>query len=142
MRMRIALPALVLALGACQSVVVGLGTRTVALDEPFTLAIDDDVTLAGADLWVRFRDVSHDSRCPVDVSCVWQGDAEVILGVGRDARERLRALHTTPGVQTGPRSTSVDGYRITLLELEPLPRSGRRIPRGEYRATLRITRDL
>ncbi len=131
---------LVSGLAGCDSIVLGPGSLSVRLDEPFTLRVDEAASLAGGDLWLRFRDVSTDTRCPVDVWCSWPGDAEVVLSISRAGRERFRTLHTTAGLQTGPRSTDVEGYRITLLALEPLPRRGMRLRLSDYRATLRINR--
>lgn len=107
-------------------------------DEPFTLAPGEAVRLADADLTVRFVEVAADSRCPADVTCVWEGDAAVVVETAHGGVERVWRLHA-PGEQIGPRSVDVAGHRLTLVGLAPEPRSGQAIPAGDYRATLEVT---
>jgi hypothetical protein len=84
---------------------------------------------------LSFFGVESDSRCPVDVQCVWQGNAAVRIdySVGGDASSSV-ILNT--GVE--PAGAEVEGYRISLLALDPHPRSTMGIPASSYRATLRI----
>ncbi|HUG41856.1 MAG TPA: hypothetical protein VMM12_15310 [Longimicrobiales bacterium] len=111
----------------------------IRLGEPFTLAPGAVATLPSADLSVRFIEVSSDSRCPVDVTCVWEGDAGVAVETARDGREDVWALHT-PTEALGPAAAELDGYVLRLLGLEPAPHSERRTAPGDYRATLRVDR--
>jgi hypothetical protein len=90
------------------------------------------------DLTLTFVSVLSDSRCPSDVTCVWEGDATVAVSLEapREARAS-RELHTA---DPGARETTFAGYRVRLEALEPVPRSDGTIPPGDYRATFLITR--
>jgi hypothetical protein len=86
-------------------------------------------------LIVGFRGVAQDSRCPVDVTCVWAGDAElrVPVTIEKMAWTSL-VLHTT----MEPRSAKFRDYTITVVGLKPEPRAGQSIPRDGYTVTLRV----
>lgn len=89
---------------------------------------------------VRFIEVRNDSRCPVDVVCVWAGDATVVLAVELDCECKAPAyqleLHTT----LEPKAGDAHGYRVHLRHLEPSPHSLVPVPAGDYRAWLRLVR--
>lgn len=87
-------------------------------------------------LTVRFDEVSADSRCPLDVQCVWEGDAAVLLTVTAPARSGTLELHTAGRF---PREGMYEGYRVRLVSLEPQPRASEPVRPDLYRATLLIT---
>lgn len=111
------------------------GPSQVPLDEPFELAPGDTAEADG--LTVRFEAVTQDSRCPVDVVCVWQGDATVVLALTTSADAAAsRELHT--GIE--PRETRFASYAVGLVSVAPAPRSTVKIAPEDYRVTLRVTR--
>jgi hypothetical protein len=93
----------------------------------------EEITVA--DLRLMFRTVSQDSRCPVDVVCIWQGNAAVevdlALAAGPSAPYTFDTSDADPSVTVG-------GFRVTLLALTPEPRADATIPPGDYRAWFRI----
>ena len=101
----------------------------------FELKAGQVARVGTAGVLIGFRGVAADSRCPSDVTCVWQGDAElrVHATVGRRAWTPF-ALHTT----LDPRAATFEGYTITIVALAPTPLEGRQIPAGDYIATLRV----
>jgi hypothetical protein len=116
-------------------------TQAARVGREFKIKVGRRVTLKGESLRLRFVAVEGDSRCPEGVTCVWAGDAEVLLeaDVRGGGRKRLK-LHTN----TNPRTKEEDGYRgyrVKLVELSPYPRSGRKIAAGEYTATLLVSKD-
>jgi hypothetical protein len=109
----------------------------VPLDRDFRLSVGERAEVGDDGLAITLREVPEDSRCPIDVDCVWEGDAAVVLevAIGRRAADRI-ALHTT----LEPRSLIHGGYEIRLVGLAPAPLAGRPIPAGEYVATLSVRR--
>jgi hypothetical protein len=104
-----------------------------ALRQPVELAPGQ--TAQVGPLRITFTAVSADSRCPVDVVCVWEGDAVAELTVSQPTGAvETRELHTS-----SPRSTTYDGFQIELVRLEPVPRSTRTIPPESYRLVVRVT---
>jgi hypothetical protein len=107
---------------------------SVPLNERFTLAPGQTVSIEGTGLRLEFRGVTGDSRCPADALCVWAGDAVVHVRVV-DASASDYELHTADS----PRAVAVHRQtRIQLLELQPYPFSSRTIAPGDYRATLAV----
>jgi hypothetical protein len=87
---------------------------------------------------ISFAGVLEDSRCPVDVACVWAGNGQVALGVGpprgsQGPTERV-LLNTTQGEQSGESW----GLRVTLVDLTPAPRSTQSIPPEDYLVRLKV----
>ncbi len=83
---------------------------------------------------IKFQNVTGDSRCPVDVTCVWEGNAEMELTLTNDEKTETKILNTT----LEPRSLIFEGYSIELRTLNPLPRSTVQINPKEYNIDLVI----
>ena len=108
-----------------------------SLDRDFEIAGGASVRVDGTDLLIRFEGVPNDSRCPVDVQCIWEGDATVALRLeGGGAPERTVELHTLDE----PKEATQDAYVVILVALAPQPVSSRPTPLREYKATLRVRR--
>lgn len=108
----------------------------VPLGREFELAPGASAQALG--LRVTFEGVASDSRCPIDVTCVWEGDALVSLSLGVKGDASVRAdLHTGGGLA---REAEHAGYRVRLATLLPAPRSDVPIAPSDYRARLVVTR--
>ena len=101
-----------------------------------TLHIGASVTPPGSTTVVTFTEVSDDSRCPTNVTCVWAGDVAVTLRVqpAKGAAEVV-TLHT--GLANAQSATAA-GLRLRLERLEPSPTFGKPLDRGAYVATIAI----
>jgi len=99
------------------------------------VAYGDEVPVGGSVIRVAFGEVRSDSRCPVDAVCVWQGNAEVELGI-RAGMGPTHALRMNTNLD--PRFADWQGIRVTLLELLPVPSAGVRIEPQEYSVRLRL----
>jgi len=118
-----------------------LGTGCYSYTEPrFGSPADVALAVGGrvqvdAVVQVVFLGVPADSRCPATADCISAGDAAVALGVSLGTGPTVAdTLHTN----LGPRSVSVGGYTITLIELTPYPEIPGPIPADQYRARLSI----
>lgn len=119
-----------------------VAAQTARVGREFRLKAGRVVTLDGGGLRVRFVRVESDSRCPVDVDCVWAGNAEVLVEVGgRGWRGRKTlSLNTNAGPER-PGEGSYGRYTLKLVSLSPQPRSKRKIPAGQYTATLLVSKE-
>lgn len=102
--------------------------------EPLELKVNAASRLSDENLSVRLEGVTQDSRCPVDVQCVWAGDAAVELTLEKPpAAADTRILHTSDRFG---RQADYEGLVIRLLDLKPQPREGKTIAPEDYRVTL------
>lgn len=102
----------------------------------FTLAVGQEAAV-GDSLRIRFVGVAADSRCPIDVQCVWAGDAQLRLLIRqRSGAERQVELHTA----LDPRATSAGGYTLSVQGLLPEPRANRPTDPAQYRLDVLLTR--
>jgi len=100
------------------------------------------VTFEGESLWLKFAAVAADSRCPADVTCVWAGNAEVLIEAGTKGKRGKRTLRlNTNASPQGAGEGKFGRFTVKLLELSPQPRSGRKIAPGQYTATLLVSKE-
>jgi hypothetical protein len=96
--------------------------ETAVVAEPgqtFDLPLGQTAAVKGSDIRLTFKDVRTDSRCPVDVQCVWAGEAEigvVISGNGTTEETKVLTLTPTDGQVTA------GNLRIRFVGLTPVPR--------------------
>ena len=96
--------------------------QTAVIVEPgvsFTLAPGQSAEVKRAETRITFREVREDSRCPVDVTCVWAGDAKVEIIISRTGvPDDTRTLSITP-----PANEALAGnLRLRFVGLTPIPR--------------------
>ena len=88
---------------------------------------------------LSFIDVPQDSRCPIGVQCVWEGDATVTLAVlpAGTSDTTWIELHTSTKF---PTQGTYNGLNIRLQKLEPYPQKDMKIQLPDYVATRTIAR--
>ena len=84
---------------------------------------------------IKFDGV-NDSRCPMDVICVWAGDGGVSLMLSNKREQQHSFLHTA----LFPREINYNSYRIIIKSLNPYPKSASSIKLDEYNVGLIIKR--
>ena len=99
------------------------------------LEYGEDIRLEGSVLRLSFGDVLEDSRCPVDVTCVWEGNGRVVIGIAAGMGP-THSLTLNTGLE--PRSVAWRGIRVTLLTLTPSPHEGTVISLEDYAVSLRL----
>jgi hypothetical protein len=99
----------------------------------FNLAIGRSATISGTDYRITFNRVTEDSRCPVDVQCVWAGDAKIELTISRpNVPGDTRIISLTP-----PNSEATAGnVKIRFVSLAPTPRQSEPPATRKYVARL------
>lgn len=122
---------LLVALAGCQS--AGAPAHHAAtFGQDIQLAPKEQAVYRQPDLTVEFVKVVSDSRCPRDVTCVWAGEVKVELSI------RIGAAEAMQREVTMEQSTTVGGFRVSLVQVEPERTSSREISPEEYRVTLRV----
>ncbi|MEJ7622571.1 MAG: hypothetical protein WKF34_01125 [Pyrinomonadaceae bacterium] len=83
-----------------------------------TLRIGQQKFLTGGKLSVRFVLVAEDSRCPIDTSCIWEGNAKIKVVISKRGRGE-KTLELNSAVK--PFTASAFGYEFRLEDLSPRP---------------------
>lgn len=130
-----------MAFGAVVVAAAGCATvDTAIVAEPgteFALPVGKTAALNGTGTRLTFRQVTDDSRCPVDVQCVWAGDAKIELTISRSGSpDEVRILSLTP-----PNNETTSGdFRIRFIGLTPVPRQADAGKQRAYVAQLVVNR--
>lgn len=109
-----------------------LESKEIEFDEPFVIKLHQTLSIDNLD--VEFSRI-EDSRCPSDVTCIWEGRASVTLRIYNQTQYQTIILTTneTP-------TFHVDLYEITLIDVLPYPISTKDISE-EYIATIAISKN-
>lgn len=96
------------------------------------------VTNSQQNLGIQFKKVVSDSRCPVDMVCIWAGDVNVALEVIKGQKIitsfELSFREKNKNVWIDDRS-----YNITLLAVKPHPQRSEQIDPGAYIIELSVS---
>ena len=132
MKKSIVLPA-ILCLNLTQA---AYGLDTIPIDQKFVIKPGQTVTIKHTKINITFDSVLNDSRCPIELRCVWAGNAEVKLILQRSSKK------TSAIVNTGIKNRAIEyrGYRIQLLKLNPGRKKGEITLPNQYEATFQINR--
>ena len=116
--------------------------QTARVGREFKVRVGRAVTFKRESLRLKFASVENDSRCPKDVTCVWAGNAEVLIEVSTTGARGKRTLRLNTNAS---RQSAGEGryrrYTVKLVGLSPYPRSGHKIEAGEYTATLLVVKE-
>jgi len=107
------------------------------IDKEFSLGIGQTANIEGEKLVIKFKAVLEDSRCPVNVVCVWAGNGKVefeILDI--DGQNKTVTLNT----EEEPRVTTLKGHNLKLISLNPPRIDGVSISPGDYSVKLLVER--
>ncbi len=108
---------------------------TAGLGQVFTIGVGQSARIAGEDMTVTFNEVIGDSRCPQNVTCVWEGVASSDITITHQGAGYSIVLNQ-PGLIDQAEDTFIN-YTLTY-SLNPYPREGEEISPNEYRLTLTI----
>lgn len=93
-------------------------------------------------LVLEFTTLVEDSRCPSGVTCVWEGNARILLAAQTGQSAGVLELNTSAQF---PTRSVFDSYTIELRKLEPYPSADPQngavsIPVSGYQATIFVDR--
>ena len=110
---------------------------TAAAGTPVQLAVDQQLKAGDDSFGLTFVEVAEDSRCPSGTTCMWAGQARVVLR--SDKGERIELL--VPGMSDAVTvKAEIGDVTLTCTGLDPYPEAGRAQEAGAYRVHLSWTR--
>ena len=107
-----------------------------ALGERFSLSAGESATIRGERARLVFERIVSDSRCAVDVQCIRAGEARAAFRLQTSGTAEVSFELDTDR----DRTRDVGGYRVTLVDVSPAPRSTVRILPAEYRVEITVSR--
>ena len=111
----------------------------VDLGQEFTLSIGQSALIQGENLNIKFLEVTSDSRCPRDVTCIWAGEASCLIEVTKGSLEPYKLVLTQPGLTDQSAMQDFDGYEI-MFRVDPYPAANNQITKDEYRLVLIVAK--
>jgi hypothetical protein len=103
-----------------------------SLNQEVQLAPKEQAVFDPHGLTVQFVRVVEDSRCPIDVTCVWAGEVKVQLSTRIDSAQAEHEI-------TAGQHATVGEFQLFVMKVEPERISTREIDADEYRVTLKVT---
>ena len=114
-----------------------IGGKEVALNQEFEVKVGERVSIKKEGLKITFASVAEDSRCPEGVTCVWAGNAKIVLRLSKSGR-RAATMRLNTGLE--PKQDDYRGYDVKLVSLNPYPKEGVGNKKRKYVATLIVSR--
>lgn len=83
---------------------------------------------------VKLVRVMDDSRCPKGVTCVWAGQAKVLIEVTypNGKKQKREVIVGSSGVSKGTPILGLDGLEIFVRGLQPYPDTNKKIEASDY----------
>jgi hypothetical protein len=112
-----------------------IGPAGTGLNKEFDLKYGQKAVVGEENLYITFKDVVEDSRCPIGYRCFAAGNGAVLLKI-----EKKGGIPLTDTVNTTsePQSLNYLNYYITLKELKPYPVADSLIIKRDYVLTLLV----
>jgi hypothetical protein len=114
--------------------------KTFSLGDSFSLAVGQNASIDGEDISIRFIDVIADSRCPLGVQCIWQGEVACLVEITQSGTAQEKVL-THRGLTQELSKAQFGSYEFAF-SVEPYPEAGKEIKKSEYRLNLLVTKVL
>ena len=109
--------------------------KSLVLKQKLTLKVNECVSDSTISMCVD--SVNSDSRCPMDVVCIWQGNAAVSVSLTLNETVHHITLNTG-NTNALPADTTIQQFKISLTELAPYPVSTQTIIQDDYRISLMV----
>ncbi len=112
----------------------------------FNSVLQGGEQLEFGDKSIRFKEVISDSRCPKDVTCVWAGEAKVLIEIfekGKLINKKLVVINPS-AIDEIPLQFSAGGgiYYISAFRLFPYPSAASKKDKIDYALELQVSEHL
>jgi hypothetical protein len=111
------------------------GEKEIKLNQEFKLRYQEQAIIRSEELIIKFLALLEDSRCPVNVDCIWEGNGKIQIGVKKNSGEfKTFVLNTN----LEPLEIMFENYKIKIVSLDPKPKSEAKNKAESYIATFLI----
>ena len=112
-----------------------LAARAV-VESTYTLRIGGGQGISELKVMLWFDSLLSDNRCPANIECVWEGNAEVLLALVSDVIGQRFTLNTSS--RSGPTSFVFHDYCFSIDRLLPYPHLDSSYSVDDYILSVRI----
>lgn len=85
---------------------------------------------------LTFLEVISDSRCPRQVTCIWPGEAKVLVGITQNGKYTEKEIVISG---TGTPFLDIQNFDIDVFKLTPYPETAKKIAPAEYQINYSIS---
>lgn len=91
---------------------------------------------------ICFDSLISDSRCPAGMTCIWAGTSiiRVSLKENGQTNQFTMSVKYHPSLRNYPSDTTINGYKISFIDLKPYPGSGEFYPFDKPRAYFTLSK--
>ncbi|MBD2742492.1 hypothetical protein [Coleofasciculus sp. FACHB-1120] len=111
------------------------------INREFKINLNETAILPNENILVKFNQVTEDSRCPINVQCIWAGRAKIVVNIWKDSQNIGDFVLTTG---SGSPALAVENfatnYNIKCVDLQPAPMSDSKTQKLAYSAALVISK--
>ena len=111
------------------------GPAYTELGKEFDLQYGKKAVVGTENLYITFKDVLEDSRCPIGYRCFWAGNGAVLLKI---EKSNYDVLVDTINTTLDPQNLQYHDYNIILKNLKPYPVADSLINNKDYIITLLV----
>lgn len=112
------------------------GDSKTSLEVPFSLRIGESANIDSV-LDFTFLNVTEDSRCPTDVTCIWEGAVSAKINLVKNGQDL--GNHSISSRTLEDDIQTIGGYQVKLISMEPYPLSSITIKPTEYVGTFLVS---
>ena len=106
-------------------------SATVTPAQEYVVGFGETIHIAGLSL--EFTTLAEESRCPTSVTCVWEGNARVLVTATRGSATTVLELNSNPRFSV---RAVFEGYVIELRSVDPYPATPTPPRAQDYTVTL------
>jgi hypothetical protein len=125
---------------ALLSTSIACSTDEYRLGDEISIPIGETARIQGEQLQIRFLEISEDSRCPRNVTCVWEGRAVAVVEVLKgNASQKIELVEQ--GLTDTPFKKQYKEYEF-VFKILPYPEDAEvQISPDEYRLMLTVNKE-
>ncbi|MEH1930217.1 hypothetical protein [Nostoc sp.] len=111
------------------------------LDTQFYLKYGQIAYLRSEGIEIKFSKVIEDSRCPINVTCIWAGQVTIGLDIIKNGRKFSTLILTLSPINDASATQSFGKYTVTLKEVFPSRKSGVSLVTEDYIAKIVVSKN-
>jgi len=120
----------------CNELKDSFRSTSIIFNKPISVGFNRPIGNLAENIWISFDSLKTDSRCPIGVTCFWEGNAEISLRLFNNEFNIPFNLNTNPSFIN---DTTIHSYHIELIDLSPYPHIDCQFTEDDYSATLIIS---